>query len=149
MRRPHPIEKELKKYYVEVDENNYVLAINQTGRYELDTIPLDLSKYDLAGERMHTYQLINGTLIQDKIKLAKLIAEEENVKRQERIAYLKERLYETDYIMSRAYEEIMELENPLTWIADVIKIDIKYKKLYIETLKNRKEWRKEIEELGG
>ena len=50
-------------------------------------------------------------------------------------------------VIARWGEEIISLDNPLTWISDVIKINLKYMKNYKELLKNRKEWRERIEEL--
>ena len=67
------------------------------------------------------------------------------------ITELQAKLTETDYIVSRAFEEVMSLTNPITWVADVIKIMIKYSAKYREVIANRKSWRERIEELrnGG
>ena len=136
-------------YYVQTDEDGYVVAISQTGNWQLDTVELNLSNYNLTGKFISTYRLVNGTLIQDPIKLAAVIAEQTQVANNRRIKYLKELLAQSDYISSKWMEEIVSLNNPLTWVADVIKINIKYTKEYSQLLKNRKAWRQEIQELGG
>ena len=60
---------------------------------------------------------------------------------------LEQKLKETDYIISKWGDEIIELSNPLTWISDVIKISIKFIKEYKDTFERRKTWRKRIEEI--
>ena len=62
---------------------------------------------------------------------------------------LQKKLNETDYIFAKYCEELLSLNNPLTWVTDVIKLNVKYMQLYAETIKNRKQWRERIEELGG
>lgn len=59
----------MEKYTLNLDSNNYVLSIGHTKN---DSIELDLSKYDLAN--LSCYQYMNGELILDKAKLAKLEA---------------------------------------------------------------------------
>lgn len=145
MGRPHH-STSLTKYYVQTDDDGYVVAINHTGTFELDTVPLDLSQYDLAGEMMNTYKLVDGTLIQDPVKLAALLAKQEAAYNQERIAWLKKQLSDTDYIASRAFEEVMSLTNPLTWVTDAIKITIKYTKQYAEIMADRRSWIAELAE---
>jgi hypothetical protein len=138
-----------QKYYVQVDEQGYVIAISQTGNWQLDTVELNLSDYNLTGKFISTYRLIDGKLVQDPVKLAEVVAEQTQIHNNRRIEYLKTLLTQTDYIMSKWVEEIISLDNPLTWISDVIKINVKYINQYRQVIQDRKAWRKEIEDLGG
>ena len=69
--------------------------------------------------------------------------------REKEISRLKSFLNETDYIVSRCFEEVMALDNRLTFIVDFIAIMVKYTKKYKEVLAERVKARKRIEELGG
>lgn len=129
-------------YTVNLDENNFILSLSHTPS---DNVELELSEIDLL--HLGAYQLIDGSLILNQEKLAQLVSEEEREAKNEEIFDLQEKLNQTDYIVARAFEEVMSLTNPLTWIADVIKIMIKYSAQYAEQLANRKTWRERIEEL--
>lgn len=124
-------------YTLKLDENNYVLSIGNTTE---DNFEVDLDTLDL--EHLGAYQLINGKLVLNEQKKQELINSVE-------IAELKEKLNETDYIISRTFEDIMALDNKLTFITDMIGILVKYSKQYKEQLTNRKQWRNRIEELRG
>ena len=119
-------------------ENNYIKSLKSspTGAYEL---PQD---FDM--EVFSCYYLDGTELVLD-------ITKANNVKQVDsahaRISTLKKYLADTDYIMAESWEEIMGLSNPLTWVADVIKITLKYTQQYATVISNRKAWRKEIENL--
>ena len=66
----------MEKYTLNLDKNNYVLSIAHTRN---DSVELDLSKYDM--NHISCYQFINGTLVLDETKLAKVIKEEEGRER--------------------------------------------------------------------
>ena len=129
-------------YTVTLDKDNYILSI---GNSLNDNVELDLSKIDLRF--LNAYQLIDGQAVADEEKMAELVAEEEEREKEIEIADLEQKLYSTDYIMARMLEEIMALNNPLTFIADIIKIFASYATKYKDTLANRKKWRERIEEL--
>ncbi len=141
--------RSVQKYYVQVDENGYVIAISQTGNWQLDTVELDLLDYNLTGKFISTYRLVDGKLVQDPVKLAEVVSEQTKISNTRRIEYLKGLLSQTDYITSKWAEEIMSLDNRLTWLVDAIAISVKYMKEYKEILQQRIAWRKEIEDLGG
>lgn len=130
------------KYTVYLDENNYVLSIANTPN---DNIELDLTNIDLP--HLNAYQLLDNELILDEVKLNDLIAQEHQHDVDEEIFYLEQKLNSTDYIMARMLEEIMALNKPLTFIADIIKIFIAYAQKYQKQLADRKLWRTRIEEL--
>lgn len=129
-------------FTVNTDINNYVTSIAHTSH---DNIDIDLSLID--ANYLNAYKLVNDTLVLDEIRKEEIIIENENLHKQSRVSELKEYLNSTDYIMARMIEEIMALNNPLTFIADIIKIFAAYATKYTEELKARKQARKEIEEL--
>lgn len=130
------------KYTVNLDEQNYVLSIANTPN---DNIELDLTDIDLP--HLNAYQLLDNELVLDEVKLNELIAQEHQHEVDEEIYDLEQKLNSTDYIMARMLEEIMALDKPLTFIADMIKIFVDYSKKYKTQLANRKSWREKIEEL--
>lgn len=130
------------KYTIYLDKNNYVLSIANTPN---DNIELDLTDIDLT--HLNAYQLLDNELVLDEAKLNELIAQEHQHEVDEEIFDLEQKLNSTDYIMARMLEEIMALDKPLTFIADMIKIFISYAKKYKTQLANRKSWRERIDEL--
>lgn len=132
------------KYYVTTDIRGYVLNITHTGTIK-DYVELNLDEYDLSKKR--AYKLGKNKLIFDPDEWAKISADKEKTADFKEVDELLSFLYETDYIISRAYEEILALKNPLTWVADVIKINIKYTREYAQTLIQRAKARNRIEEI--
>ena len=130
------------KYTVNLDENNYVLSIANTPN---DNIELDLTDIDLP--HLNAYQLLDNELVLDEVKLNELIAQEHQHEVDDEIFDLEQKLNSTDYIMARMLEDIMALDKPLTFIADMIKIFVSYGQKYKTQLANRKSWREMIEEL--
>lgn len=127
------------KAFIIFDENNYIMSLKTAsdGVYDIDELDL---KY------INCYYLSQGKLLLDENKKAEIEKEDSD---HDEIEDLKKKLNETDYIMAQWAEEILSLNNPLTWITDVIKINSAYIKKYAEALKNRKTWRERIKELGG
>lgn len=136
------------KYEVITDSKGYCLFIRHTGTLK-DYVELDLDKYDLSEGRLNAYKLGKNELIFDDKRYKEILAEKQKEKDQEEVSYLKQLLNESDYIFARWGEEIIALNNPLTWVADVIKINLKYMTKYKETIENRKKWRERIEKLDG
>lgn len=134
------------KYYVTLDARGYVLNITHTGTLR-DYVELDLEQYDLTKKR--AYRLGKNALIFDAEEWARIEEAEQKKADEEEISELEQKLNETDYIIARWGEEIVSLTNPVTWVADVIKINVKYAREYKEALANRKAWRERIEELRG
>ena len=130
------------KYTVNLDEQNYILSIANTPN---DNVELDLTDIDLP--HLNAYQLLDNELVLDEVKLNELIAQEHQHEVDEEIFDLEQKLNSTDYIMARMLEEIMALDKPLTFIADMIKIFVYYGKKYKTQLANRKSWRERIEQL--
>lgn len=135
------------RYSINTDSDGYVQNIFVTGNPRRDVYILDLSLYDLTGLRKYAYKVGKNELIFDETRYNSLVNDKTRKENDKEISYLKEQLTETDYIVARAFEEVMQLENPVTWIVDVIKIMLRYSAKYRATITNRKLWRKRIEEL--
>lgn len=134
------------KYYIVTDSQGYVLTIQHTNTVK-DYIELNLDDYDLSNDRIYAYKLGKNELLFDQKRYEEIQAEKQKVLNNKEIAELQRKLQETDYIILKWGEEIISLDNALTWIADVIKINIRYIKEYKGVLENRKSWRERIEEL--
>ena len=134
------------KYFVSVDGRGYVLSVSHTGTIR-DYVELDLEQYDLS--KIRAYKLGKNALIFDEEEWNRIVAEEQKKADLKEIAQLQSFLEETNDYPTRAFEEIMALSNPVTWIADVIKINIKYKKQYAEVLQQRVNAWKRLDELRG
>lgn len=134
------------RYQVITDIDGYVMFINHTGTIK-DIVELNLEDYDLT--KIHAYKLGKDELIFDEKRWEEIQTEEQHKADEHEIAELEEKLNETDYIMAEWAEEVLGCENRLTWIVDVIAINLKYTKKYAQTLKDRKTWRARIQELKG
>lgn len=132
------------KYTINTDDNNFVLSISNSSN---DNIELDLSKINL--EYLNAYQLIEDVLILNDDKLNEIKTEKIEIEKQNEIINLQENLNNTDYIISKTFEEIMSLDNNITFITDFIKILKNFRTQYKDQLSNRKKWRNRIEELRG
>ena len=130
-------------YTVNIDQNNFILSVAHTSK---DSIDLDLEKMDL--KYLNAYQLIGGKAILNEDRKAEIDAEEQTRAKQTEIESLKRSLEESDYIISEAFENVLALDNPVTFISDIIKILVQYNSKYATLIANRKIWRDRIEELS-
>ena len=110
---------------------------------------LDLTKYDLTEDRIHAYKLGKNELIWDEAKYKAILDEKQKQADEKEIAELESFLNETDAYPTRAWEEIMALTNPLTWVNDVLKITVKYSKKYKALLQQRVQAWTRLDELKG
>lgn len=124
--------------------NGYILSVGHTKN---DDTELDLDKMDLP--HINAYKLTSEGFILDEQRLTELVQDEEQKAKDDEIAQLKEMLNQTDYIMAETFESIMALNNPVTFIADFIKVLVDFKQQYAEAIENRKLWRQRIKELEG
>ena len=134
------------KYYVTTDLRGYVLSVVHTGTIR-DYVELNLEDYDLT--KIRAYKLGKNKLIFDAEEWKRIEDENQHKADEKEISELEQKLADTDYIFAKYCEELLALDNPLTWISDVIKLNVRYTKQYAETIKNRKKWRERIEELRG
>lgn len=126
------------KAHIETDENNYLIVClgDPNGDVELPD--------DFEFHFFHCYRLVGEQLVLDEQKKAE---QEEQENKDSEIHSLEKQLNETDYIIARTFEEIMALDNSVTFIVEFIKILKEFRTKYAEQLKNRKSWRERIEEL--
>ena len=125
-------------YTVSLDENNYILSVAHTAH---DDTELNLEEMEL--EYLGAYQLIEGAVTLDENKKEKLIAEAEEVEKQEEILTLTDQLHATDEDLLAFLEDLFSLKNPLTFISDMINL----MKNYSTLVANRLAIRQQIEEL--
>lgn len=135
------------RYEIIVDNNGYVQIIKHNIDDRKNIYELDLSKYDFSGLRKYAYKLVEKELVFDNQKYSDLVNSKTREENEKEINELKIKLNESDYLVARTFEQVMELTNPLTWITDVIRITSEFKKKYKETITNRIKWRNRIEEL--
>lgn len=127
---------------IEFDEDNYITRIVslRDGEYILpenfDFIHLNCYYISRSGD--------DYEFILDENKVAEL---NQKIIDSDEIEDLQKKLNNSDYIIAQAFEEVLALNNPLTFVADVIKIMIKYSTEYHDTLINRKNWRNRIRDL--
>ena len=96
-----------------------MLSVNHTGTIK-DYVELDLSQYDL--EKIRAYKLGKNQLIFDQEEWDRIESEKQQIANEKEIASLQAFLLETSNYPMRAWEEVLTLTNPLTFVADVIKI---------------------------
>ena len=129
-------------FTVNLDKDNFILSLAHTSN---DNVDIDVEKIDM--KYLNAYQILNGIVTLNEEKKAEMVEAEEQAEKDEEIAELEKNLNDTDYIMARMVEEIMALNNPLTFITDIIKIFANYANKYKDALADRKTWRARIEEL--
>lgn len=135
------------RYEIITNKDGYIEAIKHNLNEMKNIYELDLSKYDFSGLRKFAYKLEGKELVFDEEHYQFLINQQTQKSNIKEIEELKQKLNASDYLVARTFEQVMELSNPLTWIADVIKITADFRKKYKETISNRKKWREKIEEL--
>ena len=136
------------RFEVIPDAEGYIQIIRHTGTPR-DFLELNLEDYDFSTpEKRACYKLQNGGLIFDEEKYNGIINDEKKASDLRDIDTLQQKLNETDYILVKELEEITtSLRSPLTFVADIIKILIKYSDEYGEIIKNRIRWRQKIKDL--
>ena len=124
-------------YTVSLDKDNYIETI---GHSPNDNVDLNLD--EIVADYLNAYQLIDGKVVLDKKKKAKIIAENEEEDKQMQIMALTELLHESDEDMLDFLERLFSFKNPLTFISDMISL----MKEYATLVANRQQIRKEIKE---
>ena len=129
-------------YTVNTNEDGYIISISHS---DADSIMLDLDSMDL--KHLNAYKLLDGAVWFDEIKLTELIAEEQADAVAEEITDLKRKLADTDYIITETFEDIMALDNSVTFVVDFIRIIKNFSEEYADIIALRKQWRARIKEL--
>lgn len=130
-------------YTVNTDKNNFVLSLSHT---KFDNIEIDLENIDL--DYLEAYELSGNKLIMNQDRKNEIEEERQNKAKETEIEYLKRSLADTDYIVSETFENVLALDNPVTFISDFIKIMVQFNLKYATVIANRKVWRDRIEELS-
>lgn len=124
------------RYRFITDKDNYVIGyIKDDNGVEFDDF-----------EYLNCYRYEEGALILDAEKKE---AKSSSYASLREIADLKKKLTDTDGIFAQELEEISGLSNPVTFIADFIKILASYSATYKDVIADRKKWRARIKELEG
>jgi len=128
-----------------LDEENYIAHFT-TGILAQEYIEIDVPEEEIENffKYFYAYKYEDETLTFNQQKVDE---REAKVAKDERITELKFKLSETDYLVDRTFEQVMDLNNPLTFISDILKILAEYKAHYSDVIGNRRAWRKEIQEL--
>ena len=132
----------INKYKMILDENGYIKGF-YTVEEDYDIIG-QMSEFSEACDGWTKFE--NGVLVEDLEKKEEI---QTLISTQNEIEMLKHNLADTDYIFSKELEEITSLSNPLTFVADIIKILVSYASTYKDAIAQRKAWRARIEELKG
>ena len=130
-------------FTVKTDKDGFVLSISHTVN---DDIEIDIGTIEPL--YLNAYKLVDGVLVLDEERKAEIIATEEQKEKEEEIAELKKNLNDTDYIVTETFEDIMSLDNSVTFIVDFIRIVKQFSTTYASVLANRKAWRERIKELS-
>jgi len=133
----------INRYKLEINEDGYIIGFYTTLGDEFD-YEGQMANFPFA-TRGWT-KLVNGQLVEDLAKKAEILEKEAT---DLEISDLEEKLNSTDYIIARTFEDIMALDNSVTFIVDFIKIIRQFREKYKDALANRKTWRERIEELRG
>lgn len=130
-------------YTVNTDKDNFVLSLSHTVN---DDVEVDIKYIDI--KYLNAYQLIGNKLIMNQDRKSEIEAERNEEAKQIEIESLKKSLADTDYIVSETFENVLALDNPVTFISDFIKILVRFNRKYADLIANRKIWRDRIEELS-
>lgn len=130
-------------YTVNTDKDNFVLSLSHTVN---DDVEVDIKYIDI--KYLNAYQLIGNKLIMNQDRKSEIEAERNEEAKQTEIESLKKSLADTDYIVSETFENVLALNNPVTFISDFIKILAQFNRKYATVIANRKIWRDRIEELS-
>ena len=130
-------------YTVNIDQNGFVLSISHT---KDDSIEIDIDS--IEKRYLNAYQLSGNKLIMNQDRKNEIIAEEQKTAKETEIASLKKSLADSDYIVAETFENVLALDNPVTFISDFIKILVQFNSKYADVITNRKIWRDRIEELS-
>ena len=143
---PIPPEDEPYHYYLQSDDNDYLVTIGYQpestgiGPY-LDTV----DDYDFSGERLHAYQWDSETetLIFDSARYAELMAQQNKEHIQSQIMELTQTLRQTDSVILEALEELLSA----TTLTGFLSTLINAAKNVHETIIARADIREQIEKL--
>lgn len=126
------------KYEFTLDENKYILGFHKSEKgIEFNPLSVNLAYLDC-------YKLETDKVVLDEEKLSLKKAEESRLTE---LTELKAYLLETSDTANDFVEEVFALDNPLTFISDLIAFIVSYRTQYKTILDRRKQVRERIKEL--
>lgn len=133
---------EQTKYYLGLDENNYLTYISTVG-----TGPYieSIDGYDFSGYRLQAHKWDGETLTFDPARYAELAQHEAQEQAQEQIRALTSRLHQTDDVVLEALEGLMSATTMTGFIAALVSAAKDAKAVLAE----RNHIRQKIQELQG
>ena len=129
----------MAKYELIKNDEGFIVSMIKSDK----GIEVDVSNMDLA--YLDCYYEKDGKVILNEERKAQMIADEE---KESRIHELETMLEESDGIITGMLDDIVALDNPVTFISDFIKVLANYNSKYSKLIADRKAWRSELEELN-
>lgn len=129
----------MAKYELIKNDEGFIISMIKSDK----GIEVDVSKMDLA--YLDCYYEKDGKVVLNEEHKAQMEADEQ---RQTRIHELETMLEESDGIITGMLDDIVALDNPLTFVSDFIKVLANYNSKYSALVADRKAWRAELEELN-
>ena len=129
----------MAKYELIKNDEGFIVSMIKSDK----GIEVDVSKMDLA--YLDCYYEKDGKVVLNEERKAQMIADEE---KDVRIHELENMLEESDGIITGMLDDIVALDNPVTFISDFIKVLANYNSKYSALVADRKAWRSELEELN-
>ena len=127
------------KYELIKNDEGFIVSMIKSDK----GIEVDVSKMDLA--YLDAYYEKDGKVVLNEERKAQMVADEE---KESRIHELETMLEESDGIITGMLDDIVALDNPVTFISDFIKVLANYNSKYSALVTDRKAWRAELEELN-
>lgn len=126
------------KYRIETDSAGFITGIFADDKGK----EFDIS--DLKTEFLNCYKVAEGVPVLDNEKYESVLSENE---KENRIAELKSELSSTDYIQDGFVTGLMQLKNPVTFIADLISLISDTMTAYPAVMNRRAELINELKQL--
>lgn len=125
-------------YTVITDKDSYIINISHTNN---DNIDIDIESIEPL--YLSAYRLLDGSIVLDENRKAQIIEEKEREEKNRQIEELINQLESTNDDMLDFVEQLCSLNNPLTFVADLIALMKNYSALVLA----RQNIRQEIKEL--
>ena len=126
------------KYRVIADEQNFVIGI------VADEKGIEIEKDIANSEYLEAYRLAEGKLILDEDRKAELVSRDQTQARAEELTRL---LEDSDIEVTAILDDLTSLNNPVTFVTDLISLLSSFNSKYSQLVKDRKAWRSELNDL--
>lgn len=126
------------KYNIKTDDNGYITEIRQDEK----GIEIEITEQFLSF--MTCYKLSGTNIVLDQEKMNSMIMEEQ---KENRVAEIINELERTDYVQDEFIDSLLSLNNPVTFITDILALISKMTKDYPQIIAKRKELIVELKSL--